>query len=199
MKNYYENVPENREDNFGKFIKIIILVLAGAFLLKWAITSGYFFKDSLDGDGYTMNSPPGWERVEKEKIKRLEDENTSIVAYVTKEKEIYTERPYAQIAVYSIKLPRNMWMEDEYPTILSAIKNSGLKLVDHGELKINDMLFKWVLVDNEEDDIISLQFFHIPENKKFYKIIYSSSARHFNSYRPVFESVKDTFKLKFAF
>jgi len=197
MKSYYDGYESSREDIFFKFVKVIISILIAAFIIKWALTSDIFFKESLSGPGYSMESPAGWERVPDEQIKKLEDENTTIVAYVSPQKDPLSEAPYAQIAVYTVDLPRNMWMEDEYPAILSAIKRSGLNLVDQGRTKINEKVFHWVLVDNVQDNIVSMQFFYIGENKKFYKIIYSATPDYFNNYRALFEKVKDTFEFKF--
>lgn len=198
MKSYYDDENVRRDDNFSNSLRMIFIILGVAFVLKWAFSVGIFSTDNMNGPGYKMISPPGWERVPKEEFAHLVNADTTIVSYVTPDKDVLTGKPHGKITAFAIRMPRAMWLEDEWPEILGQIYRSGAKVAQKGEIKVNEHIFNWVLTDDAKNDVITLRFFTFSDAQMQYILSFTSNAKYFNVYRPVFEQVKDSFILKFA-
>lgn len=189
------------DEEASKILKIIFAILFVAYGLKlWFTRSSHIYK----GQGYTIEFPVGWsdyEKVNPQKKKKkfaMEDRMTAkTVTYVTEEVDYETGAFAASMSITSMKLSASAWIEDEWGKIVASIAEYGNKIIDKGEIKIDEELAKWVFYESRpEDNAVSFEFYMITEGNMFYKISYTALRTSFDKYRAEFEKSKDTMKIK---
>ena len=140
------------DEEASKILKIIFAILFVAYGLKlWFTRSSHIYK----GQGYTIEFPVGWsdyEKVNPQKKKKkfaMEDRMTAkTVTYVTEEVDYETGAFAASMSITSMKLSASAWIEDEWGKIVGSIVEYGNKIIDKGEIKIDDVgLFTDAKVD----------------------------------------------------
>jgi len=172
--------------------KIIIYFFIAVFAAKFVVIQ-IGKSDKYHGKGFTVRIPEGWEKLSDVK----KEESTREVKFATLDREVLKDRPEATISILSKYMEQALWIEDEFPSIVRAISDTGLKIVDKGDLKIEDQIAKWVLYDNARADLFNLEFYMITDSKLFFRIRFSANPDNFNKHRPSFEELKESFKLKF--
>jgi len=110
-----------------------------------------------------------------------------------------TGTPEASISLFAQKLDQVMWMEDLYPMIMREYKRTGYKIMQKGEIKVSDIIFKWVLCKNAARNEVAMDFYALDEGSYFFKLQYSSHVDTFNKYRKDFEEAKATLLVKMTF
>lgn len=190
------------DDESAKILKLIVLILFVAYALKL-----FFTREVVGhkGQGYTIEFPEGWTNWDelnpnKKKKKRFSMEDRKkpkTVTYVTENDIDYYSGSYAaSMSVTSMKLSVSAWIEDEMGKIVEAIMMEGNRIIDRGEIKIDDVIAQWLFYENPRDDALNMEFYMITEGNMFYKIGFTSMKAKFNQYRPVFEKSKDTMLIK---
>lgn len=190
------------DDEAAKIMKIIFTILIVAYGLKmWFTRSSHIYK----GQGYTIEFPVGWsdyEKVNPQKKKKkkfaVEDKMTAkTVTYVTEEVDFETGAYAASMSITSMKLSASAWIQDEWGGIVASIAEYGNRIIDKGEIKIDDELAKWIFYESRpEDNAVSFEFYLITEGNMFYKISYTALRTAFDKYRQEFETSKGTMKIK---
>ncbi|MGE0268536.1 MAG: hypothetical protein AB7S78_08795 [Candidatus Omnitrophota bacterium] len=190
------------DDEAAKIMRIIVAILFVSYGLKLWFTRG---SDVYRGPGYTIMFPVGWNDYEdvnpqKKKKKKFSVEDKTAaktVTYVTEEVDYETGAFAASISITSLKLSASAWIEDEWGKIVASIIEYGNKLIDKGEIKIDDVLAKWIFYESRpEDNAVSFEFYMITEGNMFYKISYTALRSSFDKYRADFEKTKDSMVIK---
>ena len=177
----------------GALLKFCLAIL----FLKFVIFGAWLKSPTHKGPGYSVLKPVGWEVIENAKGVQpifAANEKPDVVMFAAPVKIFGTELPEASIAVLVVKLANPTWMEDEFPTLLDALSKAGYRVIDHGQLKIDSMVFHWVFYQDSSSDMVSLEMYAANELNKLYKLQYLATEDAFKTYRPVFEATKDTFK-----
>ncbi|HBO96757.1 MAG TPA: hypothetical protein DE315_08630 [Candidatus Omnitrophica bacterium] len=184
----------------GALLKFCLVIL----FLKFVVFGAWMKSPTHKGPGYSILKPVGWEVIEDatgvQPIFAATDK-PNVVLFARPEKippagslSADTSVPEATIAVLVVKLANPTWMEDEFPTLLDALGKAGYHVFDHGQIKVDNEIFEWVLYKDPTGSLVNLEFYYVNELNKLFKIQYQASLDAFKTYRPVFESTKDTFK-----
>ena len=118
--------------------------------------------------------------------------------FVPKEIDLKIEEPDSYISILTKKLTTPIWVEDEFPDILMSIQKAGYKIMDKGEIKIDDVISKWVVYHDKQTPTLVLEFYMVTDNSIFYKIQYSTHPDRFNKLRKSFEELRESFKFRFS-
>lgn len=185
------------DDDAAKIMRIIFIVLAVSYGIKMYLTR---HSDIYKGQGYTIEFPHGWSNYEdinpqKKKKRRFstEDRNApKTVTFVTEEVDYETGAFAASMSITTMKLASAAWIEDEWGTILQSIFEYGNKIIDKGEIKIDEELSKWVFYESPGQQAVTIEFYIITELNMFYKISYTALPKTFDKYRKAFEESKNT-------
>ncbi len=190
------------DDEATKILRLIIIVLFVCYALKLFFTRN---SGTFRGQGYTIEWPAGWTdwdelNPDKKKKKRFavaDKTKPKATTYVTEDDvDYYTGAYAASMSITSLKLSTSAWIEDEMPKVMESLIEYGYKIIDKGEIKIDDELAKWVFYENKQDNALSFEFYIITEGNMFYKISFNTIKEKFNQYRPDFEKSKDSMKIK---
>ena len=165
----------------GALLKFCLVIL----FLKFVVFGAWMKSPTHKGPGYSILKPVGWEVIE---------DATGVQPIFAGSLSADTSVPEATIAVLVVKLANPTWMEDEFPTLLDALGKAGYHVFDHGQIKVDNEIFEWVLYKDPTGSLVNLEFYYVNELNKLFKIQYQASLDAFKTYRPVFESTKDTFK-----
>lgn len=185
------------------FKKILFLFIFFVVLIKFVILP--YMNDSMHYRGFTfrVDVPAGWKKYKDENFKKEPDtEILVLVPDLPADENLDFEalktgkppEPKTKIIFTSRKLPNPMWIEDEFPQILETIAKFGNTIMDKGEIKINNQLFKWVIFNNRKGDKLSLNFYAITDNARIYTVELLTPPAEFNKYRPGFEKAKGSLK-----
>ncbi|MCK5081625.1 MAG: hypothetical protein KAR31_01840 [Candidatus Omnitrophica bacterium] len=180
-----------------KLTKLLVLFVVGVLLFKNATSSGIFEAKDHKGKGFYVKIPEGWKKVKQQKDV-VYPEGVQVVMFIPKEINVEYEVPDVYISIFTKKLSSPIWIEDEFPEILSSIKKGGYKIMDKGEIKIDDRLSAWVVYHDKKTPALVLEFYMVTDNSMFYKIQYSAHPDKFNKQRPAFEELKVSFKFRFS-
>ena len=177
----------------GALLKFCLVIL----FLKFVVFGAWMKSPTHKGPGYSILKPVGWEVIEDatgvQPIFAVK-EKPSVVMFATQEKISGTPAPEATIAVLVVKLANPTWMEDEFPTLLNALDKGGYHIFDHGQIKVDNEVFYWVLYKDPTGSLVDLEFYYVSDLNKLFKLQYQATPDAFKTHRPVFESTKDTFK-----
>ena len=178
---------------YEKIRNILLLFLALVIVFKFYLPK-FFKTDQYDGPGYSLKIPIGWE---KQKINsNVYGKDVEAVTFTVPEINTITEQPVARITILAKRLTAAFWVEDEFPSILQSISENGYQIMDRGEIKISDQISKWVVFYDKRTDLMELEFYMVTESNIFYRIQYVTDFDKFQKYRPGFEYLKDSFKVK---
>ncbi len=180
-----------------KIARILMIFIIGVFFIKHLNGTGFFEPTSYKGRGYTVKIPEGWKKIKKEKGTRSSP-GIHVVYFVPKETVLEGGAPDIFISIQSKKLVEPIWIEDEFPGMITALKRSGMDVKDHGKIEFNKMLSGWVVYHNKRIPALILEFYVVNENNMFYTMRYSSKPNQFNQSRHAFEELKDSFKFRFG-
>jgi hypothetical protein len=181
-----------------KIGKILLCFVIGVFVIKTAGNAGFFEAKSYKARGYSVNVPQGWKLVKRQKGV-VYPQGSDAVMFVPKEVNMEEEPPYAHITIYTKKLSTPIWMEDEFPEILSSIQQEGYKVMDKGQIKLDELDSHWLVYHDVKVPALVLEFYAVTDNNTFYKIQYSSHPDKFNTLRKSFEELRESFKVRFSF
>lgn len=180
---------------YDRIKSLIIYVVLATVIIKSLMMTGIFRSTTFNGDGFKVSIPSGWE-MSKERSREKKYEETKITTFVTQEKDS-DDIPQAVITLLSKKLEQAIWIEDEFPNIVQAIRVK-YKVIDKGEIKLDNQLTKWVFYEDKKNNLLNLDFYLVTEASKFYKIQFSAFKEHFKKHRPAFEELRESFKLDFS-
>jgi len=187
-------LKEVLEDNSNKVILVVGLVI----FLKLFLGSSLFKTDMFKGDGFTIKFPENWvmneELTQRKSYKN--DINKEMIVFETPDADLLTKESYARIVISTIQLDLPVWIEDEFPKILDALKQSGVELIDKGQIKIDERIFRWVFYNDKRLNLLTIEFYYVDDANKLFKIQYMADDQKFNDYRQDFETAKETLKLK---
>jgi hypothetical protein len=185
------------EQTSTKLTKALIIFVVGVFLIKNATSSGIFEPKDHKGKGYYVKVPSGWKKVKQQKGV-VYPEGVEVVLFVPRNIDVKYEEPDVYISIFSKKLTSPIWIEDEFPTILSSIKRQGYQIMDKGEIMLDDKIAKWLVYHDKKTPALVLEFYMVTDNNIFYKMQYSAHPNKFSKNRPAFEELKDSFKYRFS-
>lgn len=184
----------------GALLKFCLAIL----FLKFVVFGAWLKSPTHKGPGYSVLKPVGWEVIaDATGVQPIfaANEKPDVVMFARPEKispagslSAGTPVPEATIAVLVVKLANPTWMEDEFPELLDALAKAGYHVFDHGQIKVDNEIFEWVLYKDPTGSLVNLEFYHVNDLNKLFKLQYQASPDAFKTYRPVFESTKDTFK-----
>ena len=180
-----------------KLTKILVIFIVGVLLIRNAMSSGVFDAKGHKGKGFYVKIPEGWKRVKKQKDV-VYPEGVTVVMFVPKGVDVKHEQPDVYISIFVKKLTTPIWIEDEFPEILSSIRKSGCKIMDKGELKLGGKIAQWVVYHDKKTPALVLEFYMVTDSSVFYKMQYSAHPDKFNKERGAFEELRDSFKFRFS-
>lgn len=191
----------------GALLKFCLVIL----FLKFVVFGAWLKSPTHKGPGYSILKPVGWEVIEDATGVQpifAANEKPDVVMFARPEKippsgqrfpegkspPAGTPVPEATIAVLVVKMANPIWIEDEFPTLLDALAKAGYHVLDHGQIKVDNEIFEWVLYKDPTGSLVNLEFYYVNELNKLFKLQYQATPDAFKTYRPVFESTKETFK-----
>lgn len=175
---------------------LIIFVIAVAIISNMS-SSGFFEPRDHKGKGYYVKIPEGWKKVRQQKGV-VYPEGVEVVMFVPKETNVKSKEPDAYISIFSKKLSTPVWIQDEFPEILASIARGGNKIMDKGEIKLDDVISEWLVYHDKKADALVLEFYMVTDNNMFYKMQYLAPPDQFNQMRRSFEELKDSLRFRFA-
>lgn len=191
------------EEEANKIMRIIFIILFLCYGMKLFFTRGSHIHR---GDGYSIEFPVGWsdyekvnpDRRRKKKKFSIEDrDKPKTVTYVTEEVDTESGAYAASISISSLKLETAAWLEDEWGKIVHSVASQGNRIIDKGQVLIDEEESKWVFYESPPQlNSVTFEFYIITEGNMFYRITYTALRKTFDKYRPVFEKSKDTMKIK---
>ncbi len=177
----------------GALLKFCLVIL----FLKFVVFGSWMQSPVHKGPGYSILKPVGWEVVKDatgvQPIFAATDK-PDVILFARPEKVPGTSAAEATIAVLVVKLANPTWMEDEFPTLLDALNKADYHIFDHGQIKIDNEIFYWVLYKDPSGSLVNLEFYYTNDLNKLFKLQFQAVSEAFKTYRPAFESMKDTFK-----
>ncbi len=185
----------------NKIIGALVKFCLAIAFLKFVVFGTWLESPTHKGPGYSVLKPVGWEVIkDAEGVQPLfvANEKPDVVMFATPEKVPGTSVPEASIAILVVKLANPTWMEDEFPTLLDALNKAGYHIFDHGQIKVDNVIFEWVLYKDPMGSLVNLEFYTVNDLNKLFKLQYQSVPDAFTTYRPVFDAMKDTFKFSQA-
>lgn len=180
-----------------KLTKVLIGFILVILVIKNATCTGLFEATSHKGKGYRVAIPEGWKRVKKQKDV-VYPEGVNVVMFIPKSVDLEDGPPDVYISIFTKKLTTPIWIEDEFPGILKSIFDAGNKIMDKGQIKIDQVISEWVVYHDKKEPALVLEFYMVTENSTFYKIQYSAHPDKFNVERRNFEVLKDSFVFKYS-
>ena len=174
----------------------MVFFIIAVVLIKMFSTSQLFEAKSFKGRGYFVQIPEGWKKVKTPKGMHYPD-GVEVDRFVPKPMAA-DELPEVQIIIFSKKLDTPVWIEDEFPGILESISREGYKIMDQGELKLDDKIAKWVVYQDKKTSAMNLEFYTVTDTSIFYKLQYSTQPGLFSKYRRAFEFLRESFKFRFS-
>ncbi len=190
-------------DEYGvKFIKAFAALVITVLFFKLVVFGLWMQSDVHKGDGYSFTPPRDWKEVKESSGVRAVFETLGrpdIVTFVTPERTGYTDVPLASMSILTAKLANPTWMEDEFPNLLTALREAGYPVIDRGQIKIDTMDFHWVFFEDPQAQTVNMEFYSVNDVNKLYKIQYTADLDAFKEYRPAFEAAKDTIKMSQQF
>ena len=192
------------EEEASKIMRLIFVILFVCYGSKMFVT-----RDShiYRGDGYSIEFPEDWldyEKVNPERRRKrkkkfaVEDrDKPKTVTYVTEEVDTDSGAYAASMSISSLKLSTAAWLDDEWGQIVFSIMEQGNRIIDKGQVLIDEEKSKWVFYESPPHlNAVTFEFYIITEGNMFYKISYTALRNKFDVYRPAFEKAKDTMKIK---
>lgn len=181
----------------AKIIKAMVTFLVVVLCLKVLASSALFKSSVHKGYGYSFVPPAGWERVKDPRgvspVFEAADK-PEVVMFAVPEKVPNTDTPVASMAVLTVKLAKPTWLEDDFPTLIDALVRAGYRLIDKGQLKIDNNIFRWVFYEDTGSSLVKFEFYMVNDINRLYKIQYTAAPNAFKQYRPAFEASKNTIK-----
>jgi len=185
------------EQPSDKIVRYLVIFVVAVALIKVTSESGIFASSTHKGKGYLVIIPEGWKKVKQKKGAVL-DKTVEILMIAPETIDTDNRRPDVFISIYSVKLSTPMWIEDEFPNILKELIDEGFKIMDKGEIKIDDVISKWVVYHDKKIPALNLELYLVTDSSMFYKMWYSAGPEQFNVFRSDFEKFKDSFKFRFS-
>ncbi len=182
--------------------KIFRNVLIGFTILavvRYVFLSGWVKTNQYTGDGYSIIYPKDWMVKRKKDLIKGQpdpDKTSDFVIFECPDKNPKTEKPNATISIYTKRLDGAYWLDDEFPAILKNIAQSGVRIVDKGENKIDSQIARWVLFDDKENDMLVLRFYLIDMTNRLIQVEYATQFDKFQKYRDIFEAAKKTIDIQ---
>jgi len=181
----------------AKISRALVIFIGLVIFVKYLSGTGLFEPKNHRGHGYSVSIPQGWKKVKKQKGV-VYPKGVEVVLFVPKGTDVKTEEPDTYISVFTKKLETPAWIEDEFPGILESIKREGNRVMDKGEIKLDDVISQWVVYYSQKHDALFLEFYIVTDANVFYKMQYSAPSEVFNKLRPSFEELKESFKFRFS-
>jgi hypothetical protein len=185
------------EEASTKIKRYLILFVVLIVIAKNASMSGFFEAKDHKGRGYYVKVPEGWKKVKKQK-NMVYPEGVEVTVFVPKETDMTYGTPEAYISIFTKKLSSPIWIEDEIPDIRQAVIQEGHKIMDKGQIKIDNIISEWMVYHDLKTPALVLEFYMVTDNNIFYKIQYAAPPEKFNELRKSFEALKDSFKFRFS-
>ncbi len=184
--------------------KMIHGLLTFAFigvLVKFVVFGDLFHSNVYKGNGYSIVPPAGWVKIKQPRTVGSgmgSAEKPDIATFVTPEKTATEEAPEASLSILTVKLGQPVWMEDEFPTILSSLAMTGGRIINKGQIKIDTLISWWVLYEDPQTSLLQLEFYMVNDLNRLFKIQYAARADAFPKHRPAFEAAKDSIKFSMS-
>lgn len=168
-------------DDLKTKILILALVIFGARFVAGRVYDPQIYR----GPWYSVRFPEGWE-------KQVEGDE---VFFRSPEKD-YLGNPNAIFSIYGFQSRGALFLEDFFPEALAGLAKQNGKILNQGEIKIDDHISKWVLFRNEKPKWIIWTFYIVDDYNRLTKIQFLTKPDDFAKYRPIFEAFKDTIKIR---
>ncbi|MCH7516529.1 MAG: hypothetical protein IIB08_05325 [Bacteroidetes bacterium] len=178
-------------------VKYLIIFVIGVILIKTTSGSGIFVSKIHKGKGYSVQIPKGWKKV-KENKGIIYPKDVELVTFVPKSIDLKIQEPDVFISIFTKKLSTPIWIEDEFPDILQSLREAGFDVKDKGEIKLDNVISKWVVYHEKKIPALVLEFYMVTDASIFYKMQYSAHPDKFNVARADFEELKNSFKFRFS-
>lgn len=185
------------EEPSAKIMKFLIFFAVMVVIIKSLGNAGYFKPKDHKGRGYYVKIPAGWIKAKRQKNVQY-PKDVEVAMFVPQGTDMSKGQPDIFVSIYTKKLSTPIWIEDEFPDILSAIQKEGMEIKDKGQIKIDDKITHWVVYLDKAAPALVLEFYMVTDNNTFHKIQYSAPPDKFDKYRKSFEELKDSFKLTFS-
>lgn len=181
-------------DRIARYLIIFVVLV---FFIKVFINSGIFEMKTYKGKGYSVSIPDGWKMMKEDENVQY-PEGVEVATLIPKSVDPASQNLDIFISIFSKKMTTPIWVEDEFPGIVASLMQKGFPVMDEGEIKISDRITKWVVYHNKKENALVLEFFMDTDNNMFYKLTYWARPDKFNAHRKEFETLKDSFKLRFS-
>ncbi|MEW5895604.1 MAG: hypothetical protein AB1650_07605, partial [Candidatus Omnitrophota bacterium] len=111
----------------------------------------------------------------------------------------YLGNPEAIFSIYGYQSKGALFMDIFFPEVLESLQTQNGKLLQHGEIKIDELVSNWILFRYNDPKWIIWTFYVIDDFNRLTKIQMMTKPDDFDKYRPVFEKFKDSVKFKKVF
>jgi len=164
--------------------KFAILVL----ILKFGIA--HFMDQSVHKTKwYQVDVPEGW-------TKKVSGDE---VAFISPDENILTGMPDAIFSIFGEKSTGSLFLGDIIIEVIEQYLKMDGKIVNRGEIKIDGLVAKWILFRNADPDLMIMTFFMVDDFNRLIRIQFTTGAKDFQKFRPIFEKFKDSLKFKKLF
>jgi hypothetical protein len=163
--------------------KIFFFAVA-IFLVR--IIAGHFYDPTIyRGQWYSVKILEGWS-------KEVKDDE---VFFKSPEKD-FLGNPEAIFSIYGFQSRGALFMDLFMPEVFESLAKQDGKVLQHGEVKIDEVVADWILFKNNDPKWIIWTFYAIDDHNRLTKIQMMAKPENFDKYRPVFEQFKDTIRFK---
>ncbi|MDP2652861.1 MAG: hypothetical protein Q8Q08_02395 [Candidatus Omnitrophota bacterium] len=165
-----------------KMVIFFVILIVGVNILKEKM-----FDESVHRGGwYTVVKPVGWNERKEENEIIFESPETSVM----------TGMPEAIFSIYSVKATGALFLEDLFGEVMASLRQLKGKVLDKGQLKIDNQDARWVLFFHRDPDLFILTFYIADDFNRLTKIQFISTPEKFPSYRSQFEAFKNSIRFK---
>ena len=166
-------------------LKTKIFVLAVIIFAARLFAGHLYDPTQYRGPWYSVKIPQGW-------AKHVEEDE---VVFQSPIKD-YLGSPEAIFSIYGYQSRGALFMDLFFPDVLASLEQQDGKILQQGQIKIDDIVSSWVLFKNNEPEWIIWTFYIIDDHNRLTKVQMMVKPENFKRYRPVFEEFKNTIKFK---
>ena len=166
-------------DDFKTKLFWLVIILFAARLFANSIHDPTIHR----GRWYTVTIPEGWP-------KKVQDNE---VFFQSPARDIYGY-PEAIFSIYGVQSRGALFMDMFFEDVLIDLAKQKGRLLDKGQIKIDDQISNWTLFQMQDPEWIIWTFYVIDDFSRLTKIQFMVRPHHFAKYRPVFEAFKDSIR-----
>ncbi len=168
----------------GDFKSKVILLAVFIFVLR--LIAGHIYDPTMyRGPWYRVKIPEGWK-------KEVKDDEV----FFTSPGKDFLGNPHAIFSIYGFQSKGALFMEDFFPEVMDGLLRQDGEVLQHGEIKVDEQISRWVLFRNHDPEWIIWTFYVIDDYNRLTKIQMMTKPDDFTQYRPIFEQFKDSIKFR---